>query len=416
MICAFVLIPFSYFYFEAFDPINDSTGRRFWNAFKFSAGFLLCVIILFIIGLVVKPGIKPDADSDLKEWAKDLFDTANRGEGAISFVIACLTLLGYLAWMTFTAYGLSALPIGLIKGKLSANIEKAKYDREIINARNARQTTAKRGYLSRADEDRASLLKDTERKASVRAQRVEEETGGWRKILIIFRPFAFIFGIVFLLLSVLIIISIMLTNIDKVMQDYCGAKCGYFLQYGRKLFNPLDSLMVLLSKFFPIDYIVYGCVILYIFFCTVSGVTRIGIRILCIKMFPFRKSGTAPQGLLCAAWVLILSVLALNNQLITLTPQYATYGSQEQHFVNKSEVPCSLEWVTNGTCRMTVIGRIVNRVNVGMPFFGVCFYWMTWGFLLCYLIGLIFAICRGKASNIEEYSDDELNEEDMHSP
>ena len=45
-----------------------------------------------------------------------LVEQQNVAEGAISFTIACLTIFGYITWITYTAYGLSSFPIGILKG------------------------------------------------------------------------------------------------------------------------------------------------------------------------------------------------------------------------------------------------------------------------------------------------------------
>eukprot|EP01121_Diplochlamys_sp_Union-15-3_P002663 TRINITY_DN1238_c0_g2_i3.p1 TRINITY_DN1238_c0_g2~~TRINITY_DN1238_c0_g2_i3.p1 ORF type:complete len:168 (+),score=5.42 TRINITY_DN1238_c0_g2_i3:332-835(+) len=163
-----------------------------------------------------------------------------------------------------------------------------------------------------------------------RFKRLERMTGGIMKVFVIFKPITFIFGIVLLLATLLIMLSIIMTITDKIMQDYCGSKCGFFLQYGAKLFNPLDQLLVIVSRFFPFDFVIMAFIVVYIFLCTMNGITRIGIRLLFFKLFSFRIRGTSPQGLLFAAWLLMLCVLALNNQVITLAPTYATFGSQRQ--------------------------------------------------------------------------------------
>ena len=64
-----------------------------------------------------------------------------------------------------------------------------------------------------------------------------------------FRPFLFLFGIVFYLFSLLIIISILLTNVDKAINshNFCGAQCGFVLAYP-KIFNPVDTLLTILAK------------------------------------------------------------------------------------------------------------------------------------------------------------------------
>eukprot|EP01121_Diplochlamys_sp_Union-15-3_P002660 TRINITY_DN1238_c0_g1_i5.p1 TRINITY_DN1238_c0_g1~~TRINITY_DN1238_c0_g1_i5.p1 ORF type:complete len:501 (+),score=40.51 TRINITY_DN1238_c0_g1_i5:63-1565(+) len=409
LLFAFIIMPVAYFFYESYDP-EGTTSQRCCDTFKYSIAFIIIVIVLFITGLVIKPGVKIN-DRDIHTWIEHLFDTSNRGENAISFVIACLTLLGYLVWISYTAYGLSAFPIGLIKGKRSASDEKVNYEQKTQGFRSLWKKLSSKEQKTKRDENKIRFLKDEERTAEIRSKRLEKATTGCMRIFVIFRPFAFIFGFLFLLVSLLIVISISLTNIDKVMQDYCGSKCGFFLQYGPKLFNPFDQLLVVVSRFFPMDYIIMALVVCYIFISTISGVTAIGIRFLWMKLFPFKIRGTAPQGLLCASWLLMLSVLALNNQIITLAPTYATFGSQKQKIDNGTTVPCSFKYLApNGTCRMTVIGALVSKVNITMPFFGIAFYWMTWAFILFWLVGLFVAICKKKASNIEEYSDDELGD------
>jgi LMBR1 domain-containing protein 1 len=63
------------------------------------------------------------------------------------------------------------------------------------------------------------------------------------------KPFFFIFGIIFLLFSFLIIISILLTTIDKAVHssNFCGAKCGFVLAYP-EIFNPTDTTLTILSE------------------------------------------------------------------------------------------------------------------------------------------------------------------------
>jgi hypothetical protein len=50
----------------------------------------------------------------------------------------------------------------------------------------------------------------------------------------------------------------------------------------------------------------------------------------------------------------------------------------------------------------------VTRISYKLSFFGSVFYWVGWVFVGTWLIGLIIAIWRRKASNYEEDSDSEL--------
>lgn len=75
------------------------------------------------------------------------------------------------------------------------------------------------------------------------------------------------------------------------------------------------------------------------------------------KLYKIRARSTPPQGLLVAAIILMLSILALNMELTTIAPQYANFGSQTWRSDNSTEVhPCSLD-APPGKCTMTQIGN-----------------------------------------------------------
>ena len=85
--------------------------------------------------------------------------------------------------------------------------------------------------------------------------------------------FQIIMGVLFLLLALLIFMSLMLNNIDKAMHS--TAKKGYILNNGT-LPNPMDIALVCLQNAFPLDYILYLCMVLFFLITSISGVKRIG--------------------------------------------------------------------------------------------------------------------------------------------
>jgi hypothetical protein len=63
------------------------------------------VVIILVVGLIlyfVKPENKPTSTSNAEQWAKNIIGQENFAEAAISFAIACMTLLGYLIWIVYT--------------------------------------------------------------------------------------------------------------------------------------------------------------------------------------------------------------------------------------------------------------------------------------------------------------------------
>jgi len=352
------------------------------------------------------------------KWVKELLEYPNFAESSISFAIAGMTVVGYIYWIVYTAYGLSAFPIGIIRGRKHI-AEDASNIQNTLDTTREKANAIKSKYLSRdkkiskRDEENLELLKRKERALSKQNERLEATGRGWRAIWMLIKPFAFLFGILFYLVSLLIIVSILLTNIDKAVNagDWCGAQCGFVIAYP-KIFNPFDSLLTLLSKYFPLDYVLLAGVIFYIFFCTLSGIAKISVRFLWIKMYSIRPKATPPQGLLLSAIILMFAILALNMEITTLAPHYANFGSQVWKNGTSGELQsCSMD-APPTQCSMTEIGKIINRISVRTNFFGMIYFGATWLFLLMFLIGTIVAIFKSKASNIETKEEDSDEDED----
>lgn len=408
---AFVIIPFSYFYYEEFD--EDITVRqRIFGGLKYTIFLVVIVVILLVIGIFVFKfnADKIPQDANIHGWVDYISKETNRGLGAISFAIACLAIIGYFIWMTYTAYGLSAFPIGLLKGKrhlaeeasdIQSDLESTREQKRAISSR---YMTGKR--MSSRDEKQLDLLKRQEKILAGRSARIETNQKGFAKILHVCKPFVFVFGIILSLVTLLIMVSIVLTLVDKVVNS-CGTKCGFFAKY-RKIPNPIDLVLFNLAPYFPLDYIILGSLIAYIFFCTLSGIVRIGVRFLWVHLYNIRPRQTPPQGLLLTSVILMLALLVLNIEIMTLAPSYASFGTQT-YFLNGTETPCSITAPIEN-CTMSQIGVFVSQIELGTSFFGNLFFYAMWAFVLAFLIGAVIACVRRKASNIEDQEDESDDE------
>jgi LMBR1 domain-containing protein 1 len=69
-----------------------------------------------------------------------------------------------------------------------------------------------------------------------------------------------------------------------------------------------------------------------------------------------------PQALLIMAFLMSLIILVVSNQLLTLSPQYATFGSQKV-VVRGSQEECSLLEISasSSACKMTNISTLLNK-------------------------------------------------------
>jgi len=419
LLLTFVVIPFAYFYYEE-DDDQAPLRVKIWGGCKYTLILIAIIVVLLLVGLFLtfaKPSDKPLTNQNAIEWAKDLVGGQNMVEAAISFAVACLTVVGFVIWLTYTAFGLSALPIGMIKGFRQVVDEAQEYKNKIKEVQTEKDRI-KSTYLSgnkkisKKDESKVGLLERQERVLLRQNDRLQTKNA-WTKIYGAIKPFLFIFGIIFLLFSLLIVVSILLTNIDKAVnsQHFCGAQCGFVLAYPQ-IFNPLGVLLTKLSPYFPLDFIVIGLIILYIFFCTIAGIVKIGIRFIWIHMYSIKSRATPPQGLLLMAVILMLSILALNMEITYLAPQWATFGSQV--YMNNSTralEPCSLD-APPGDCIMTQIGTFINILSLRTNVFALIYFYATWVFVATFLIGTVISIVRRKSSNIETRDSDSEEEEE----
>ncbi|NXS62633.1 LMBD1 protein, partial [Brachypteracias leptosomus] len=132
LFCVFLWIPFVYFYYEEKEEDDGNTclvkvRSKFLPAVVFVPVVLvLCLVILFLSLSAVNP-------RKTKILILDAFLLFLFADGltALSFSISSLTVIGMLAAITYTAYGMSALPLNLIKGTTSAAYERLENTEDI---------------------------------------------------------------------------------------------------------------------------------------------------------------------------------------------------------------------------------------------------------------------------------------------
>eukprot|EP01133_Synstelium_polycarpum_P013901 gene13901-16401_t len=403
-----IIIPFAYFFYEENDE-GMPLGPRIFAGCKYTSFLIVFTIVLLVVGAFVRPGTKSIDNQNVKDWIQTEILNQNAAEGSLMFAIACTTLLGFIVWITYTAYGLSAFPVGLIKGKRRVSDDRNDLDADLFKTRekaNYYSSKFASGKSMSANEEAAlSLLKSKERVLKKHSDRLEASQSGIRKVLVIFRPFGFIFGFIFLAFSIVIWISIGLSLIDKISSSVCGSACGFLTTYP-KLKNPVDLALSFLAPYFPLDYVCLGLLIVYIYFCTLSGIVKIGIRFLWIKMYEFTPFKTLPQGLLVASVLLMFSNLCLSFQILQLAPRYGMFGTQVWQNVTTGAISdCTLDAPTD-LCVMSQIGVLSSRIIMGTSFFGIIYYYATWVFIGTFLIGCLVSIIKGRSSNVVKYNND----------
>lgn len=435
----FMLIPFVYFFFEEKeDDVFGSPRSRFCSAMKFTLIFMLIAGVLLLIGAFAPLKEIPAAGSNATEWEKIQFLWSelkkNKGEDALSMVLSILSVLGMINLVFYTGFGMFSWPMGLIRGTKSARDQSEEIQEQHlvnqtrINALKDKQRIG--GRLSGREAKQLAKLEREERQISRQEQLVDEVRDSlWYKCRRFVRPFEVTLGSLLGLLAFLIWISLLLTNIDKLIHSL-GPKNGYALtEKTFSKYNPIDQILVFLQRVFPLDYLLLVAITWFLVLCTVSGIRNLGIRIFFIKMYRLKIKRTRPQALLMTCVTLMLTVLAINILMYCVSPQYVTFGSQHYQaqtknksgsLVNETRI-CELSWHSEGNgshptfplddCVMTRNSALLMRFFYKAWFFGAAYYWFSWAFIVVSGISLIVVIVR-KTRTITDDLDDE-NDSDL---
>lgn len=440
-----IVIPFGYFWYEEYDEVEVEEGRslssRLFSAAKYTLGFVVLVVVLFLLGFFIPAAGKNDGNIDL-DYYKSLL-AANNGEKSLAFGVGLLITLGTLLYLVYTGAGLALLPISIIKTapsvsapELSQTTTSAlEQNRERQRQLELRNTGRENGMPSADRRELEQLVR--EERTLVRRERLAAEAQGegegkvyraWLKICAVLRPVKLLFGILTLLIVLVVWVSMLITGIDKAKNSICKQHCGYILGH-LSVFQPINWVFVKSAKVFPLDYILMALLVLLLFSSSVTGIATVGIRFLWVRIFQIRKGRTAPQALLVATVMLALMILAINFSIaMMVAPQYAIYGTQtfctndpaSRHAAPDCSkhkdllVACSeaLEYsYAKDVCTPTVMSTFLNRITLTWPLFGAIDFWAQFAFLAVFLIIFVTALFRTPRLNLatldEEAEEDE---------
>ena len=171
----------------------------------------------------------------------------------------------------------------------------------------------------------------------------------WRYISVVLQlltPFRVIIGFACLFISILLVYSLAVNNLDRLTNSQCGWKCGFLLDDKSTFWNPLDFYLIRLSsmheRFYNIqlflDTISFAAILLYTLICCLYGIIKIGINCFSLEIFKIKKQETMPQALSIVSILVILMMFSFSMQLMSIAPEYVTFGDQK----DESGKPCTL--------------------------------------------------------------------------
>lgn len=481
----FLAMPMAYFYFEEKDEVSKTTSRaRCLTALKFTSASLVVFAILMCIGAFAlnSDGSScntTNSSSDIKDDVKcrAIFAeeslSKNGGTNAISFTIGCLAVIGMGYFAFYTALGLVSLPASLWQTQqrtsdldLNENMSRVRLARDKQDSLRNKYANKQRGRMTDRDRDQLADQEEEERLlTSAQNEIVANEKTCLFKISRCCAPFGKVFAILFFCVSLFIVIALMLGSIDRLTQIVSQGlnwKTGYS-EASPRLINPVDKMLTVFQKAFPVDYITLTLLTFYLVLSTASGIVQMGIRFCFMKVFSVRVGKTVPQGILCLVSVLVFVILALNIVLLTLAPQYTTYGNQQYQIVEKgdtfaawpgtattlcdSSAPENVFYVYNSTtkfltaqdyslsngiqyaCRDITIHNNITNTSLSLArmgcakvtacestrltallhaffynawFFGAIYFWTNWIFIVVFFIGIVFFAVRRRSTALEE--------------
>ncbi|XP_051772294.1 lysosomal cobalamin transport escort protein LMBD1 isoform X1 [Ctenopharyngodon idella] len=415
LFCVFLWIPFVYFYYEEKDEDNINKCLQVKNALKYTIGFVIVCSALLLIGTFVPLESPPNQNSTQWEKVQYLFEElgSSHGLAALSFSISSLTLIGMLAVITYTAYGMSVLPLNLIKGTRSIlyeRLENTEDTEEVEHQIDKLKAKCADGRpLSMRDRRN---LQDLEAKLQMlhrRGRHLEiAERNCCNKVGSALRPMKILLGVFFILVALLFFVTLFISNLDKALHS-AGISTGFII-FGTNLTNPLNELLLALQPVFPLDYVLITTITMYFVFTSMAGIRNMGIWFFWIRLYKIRPQRTRPQALLFLCMILLLIVLHTSYMIYSLAPQYVMYGSQK--YLLQTPVPTTNSSQGNHSAAITKICDAdapedqctVTRSYLFLHkfwFFSTIYYFGNWAFLLVFLIGLVVSCCKGKKSVIE---------------
>ena len=345
----FLLVPFAYFYNEECD-LDTPRTKRVLDALKPTGFLVLVVVVLLVIGLFVETGQSAATAADAS-WFGALKGSLTRAESVAGFLVACLVLVGFCIYLVYTAYGLSALPVALVRGD---------------------------HHHSHPQQHQQQHQQQQQQQSKCRTRT---------------RAPGIALGSALFVAAAAVAASLTATLLDTALHSDCGYRCGYLLARPRYT-GPLDALLVRLAPLHPLDAVAVGALALVVLAGTLQGLAALGVRILWIELFRLRPRRTPPQGLLLAALYPALALLAAQQQLTRVAPRYTAFGAQTYANATGAAHACDGA-APPGACHMSHTARMTDvATGTNQSFVGVVLYYASWLFVLTWAVGLVVAVFR----------------------
>jgi len=224
-------------------------------------------------------------------------------------------------------------------------------------------------------------------------------------------PIRIIAGVILFLLAALGFVSMVLSQVDTLINSECGIHCGY-INDRPELPNPLEMFLIILAPYFPLDAAVVALIVFFFFGATINGLRQIGIRFFWKKVADIKGHKTEPSTIVLLSMLTSFAMLFMTQQLLTMAPGYFSYGSQKYDFDGK-ERECDLAGPFED-CHITqTAGLIHTATGVTHNFVGIALYYGTWLFLGMWVIFIGIVIHNVRTQGLSIGTDFDGKEQKM---
>lgn len=475
------------------DDTNDSyrLSPRCVSAIYTSLFVTFVAITLGAALVMSNAASRRTAPSSSTEWIEELLSAENRPswDRAVAFVFGSCATVGMFGWVMYVANGLVWIPVELCVLRVDeiddrkrrrhnngwiryddltepywkstrtgeichenpttdptflGSVNGGSADRiedEIVRIRRERNAILSKGNSGarihrrererlRALESRLTMLSNRKKRASKASRRKQNRERCDACLRVLSRHCALIriiVGVALLGLSLLIVMAVLITSIDKFRHS--SFTYGYEISGELTLLNPLDDVMVRSAAYFPLDYVELSVLVVYIFLAMLCGITKLGIRCACFRVYILRPHRTSSQALLAITMTLLVMSFATIVSLGWIVPQYISFGDQQYRDATNAEKGplqlCKASDVTEAGlkrtgCRMSQLALFLKALQTEMPLFGFVFFLANVLFVAVWTVSLVMsACCQGTSSSLKgrdetfgEFSVNECGDED----
>lgn len=116
------------------------------------------------------------------------------------------------------------------------------------------------------------------------------------------------------------------------------------------------------------------------------------------------------------SFLMCLMTLAFMMEMLTLAPQYSTFGTQTFYPNSRQgEIPCSLSMISGGQekeCVMSNISKFYNRISITLPFFSTILYAANWLLIVVIASTTFYSAFIKQESALDDIEEDD-NDDDV---